>query len=58
MRAAVFHKIVDITVDNVPDPSIEQDDDIIVRVTSTAICRSDLPIYKGFVPHHFFCNKN
>jgi alcohol dehydrogenase len=50
MKAAVFHKIGDITVDNVPDPTIEQEDDIILRVTSTAICGSDLHIYNGFVP--------
>lgn len=50
MRAAVFHKIGDISVDNVPDPIIEQPDDIILKVTSTAICGSDLHIYNGFVP--------
>jgi S-(hydroxymethyl)glutathione dehydrogenase / alcohol dehydrogenase len=50
MKAAVFHKIGDISVDNVPDPKIEQQDDIILKVTSTAICGSDLHIYDGFVP--------
>lgn len=50
MKAAVFHKIGDISVDNVDDPKIEQPDDIIVRITSTAICGSDLHIYDGFVP--------
>lgn len=50
MRAAVFHKIGDISVDNVPDSVIEEPDDIILRVTSTAICGSDLHIYNGFVP--------
>ncbi len=50
MKAAVFHKIGDISVDNVPDPRIEQSDDIILQVTSTAICGSDLHIYDGFVP--------
>ena len=50
MRAAVFHKINDISVDNVADPGIEVADDIIVKVTSTAICGSDLHIYDGFVP--------
>ena len=38
MKAAVFHRINKISVDNVPDPGIEAADDIIVRVTSTAIC--------------------
>lgn len=50
MKAAVFHKIGDIRVDNVHDPVIEQPDDIILKVTSTAICGSDLHIYDGFVP--------
>jgi S-(hydroxymethyl)glutathione dehydrogenase/alcohol dehydrogenase len=50
MKAAVFHKIGDISVDNVPDPVIEDADDIILKVTSTAICGSDLHIYDGFVP--------
>jgi len=50
MRAAVFHKIGDISVDNVPDPAIQEQDDIILKVTSTAICGSDLHIYNGFVP--------
>ena len=50
MKAAVFHKVGDIRVDNVDDPSIEQDEDVVVRVTSTAICGSDLHIYDGFFP--------
>ncbi|MBS1665214.1 MAG: glutathione-dependent formaldehyde dehydrogenase [Bacteroidetes bacterium] len=50
MKAAVFHKVGDISVDNVADPVIEQPEDIIVRVTSTAICGSDLHIYDGFIP--------
>ena len=50
MKAAVFHKIGDISVDNVEDPKIEKADDIILKVTSTAICGSDLHIYDGFVP--------
>jgi S-(hydroxymethyl)glutathione dehydrogenase/alcohol dehydrogenase len=50
MKAAVFHKMGDISVDNVDDPVIEKADDIIVRITSTAICGSDLHIYDGYVP--------
>ena len=50
MKAAVFHKIGDISVDEVPDPKIEAPDDAIVKVTSTAICGSDLHIYGGFFP--------
>jgi S-(hydroxymethyl)glutathione dehydrogenase/alcohol dehydrogenase len=50
MKATVFHKPHDIRVDTVPDPIIEKPDDIIVQVTSTAICGSDLHIYSGAVP--------
>ncbi|HEV7347131.1 zinc-dependent alcohol dehydrogenase [Telluribacter sp.] len=50
MKAAVFHKIGDIRVDTVEDPRIEMKSDIILKVTSTAICGSDLHIYDGFFP--------
>ncbi|HYK57584.1 MAG TPA: alcohol dehydrogenase catalytic domain-containing protein, partial [Flavisolibacter sp.] len=50
MKAAVFHKIGDISVDNVADPKLEAPDDVILKVTSTAICGSDLHIYDGFFP--------
>lgn len=50
MKAAVFHKIGDIRVETIDDPKIEQPRDAIVRVTSTAICGSDLHIYDGFIP--------
>jgi S-(hydroxymethyl)glutathione dehydrogenase/alcohol dehydrogenase len=50
MKALVFHKPKDVRVDNVKDPSIEKADDVIIKVTSTAICGSDLHIYNGFFP--------
>lgn len=50
MKALVFHKINDVSVDNVEDPKIEESRDAIIRVTSTAICGSDLHILDGFVP--------
>lgn len=50
MKAAVFHKIGDIKVERVKDPIIEQNSDAIIKVTSTAICGSDLHIYNGFFP--------
>jgi len=50
MKALVFHKINDVSVDTVPDPVIEEPRDAIIRVTSTAICGSDLHILDGFVP--------
>ena len=50
MKAVVFHKPGNMQVDQVDDPKLEQADDIIVRVTATAICGSDLHIYNGFFP--------
>jgi threonine dehydrogenase-like Zn-dependent dehydrogenase len=40
----------DIQVRQVPDPKILNPDDAIVRITSTAICGSDLHLYNGFIP--------
>jgi threonine dehydrogenase-like Zn-dependent dehydrogenase len=39
-----------VRVDNVPDPTILNPRDAIVKITSTAICGSDLHLYNGFVP--------
>ena len=50
MKALVFHKPNDVRVETVEDPQIEDSHDAIVRVTSTAICGSDLHIYNGFFP--------
>ncbi|WP_245546848.1 alcohol dehydrogenase catalytic domain-containing protein [Pseudopedobacter saltans] len=50
MKAAVFHKPGDIRVDTVDDPRIEDSRDVILKVTSTAICGSDLHILRGSVP--------
>jgi alcohol dehydrogenase len=38
MKAAVFHKPGDIRYDTVEDPRLESDGDVILKVTSTAIC--------------------
>lgn len=50
MKAAVFHKPGNISYDTVEDPRIEAESDVILRVTSTAICGSDLHILSGAVP--------
>ncbi|HKU39487.1 MAG TPA: zinc-dependent alcohol dehydrogenase [Polyangiales bacterium] len=50
MKALVFHTPKHVTVDNVPDPKVEQPRDAILRVTATAICGSDLHIYNGAFP--------
>ena len=50
MKALVIHGMRDVRVDNVDDPQIEDQRDAIIRVTSTAICGSDLHIYNGSIP--------
>jgi len=50
MKATCWHGKHDIRVDKVPDPAIEDKRDIILRITSTAICGSDLHIYDGYIP--------
>ncbi|EPF0314906.1 zinc-dependent alcohol dehydrogenase [Enterobacter chuandaensis] len=50
MKALTYHGPHHVRVDNVPDPIIEQPDDIILRVTATAICGSDLHLYRGKIP--------
>jgi len=50
MRALTFHGSHDVRVEQVPDPIIEEPDDIILRVTATAICGSDLHLYRGKIP--------
>jgi threonine dehydrogenase-like Zn-dependent dehydrogenase len=50
MRALTFHARRDVRVDEVPDPTIQEPTDAIVRVTSTAICGSDLHLYELFGP--------
>ncbi len=50
MRALCWHGNNDVRVDTVPDPTILNPRDAIVKITSTAICGSDLHIYDGFIP--------
>ena len=50
MRALTWHGKRDVRVDEVPDPRIEQPTDAIVRITSTAICGSDLHLYEVLGP--------
>src|SRR5919197_4469993 len=47
MRAVVYLKPFEVAVEEVPDPRIEQPNDLIVRITSTCICGSDLHMYEG-----------
>jgi threonine dehydrogenase-like Zn-dependent dehydrogenase len=50
MKALTWHGKRDVRVDNVPDPAIEEPTDAIVRVTTTAICGSDLHLYEVMGP--------
>lgn len=50
MKALVFHSPKDVRVEQQPDPVIEDSRDVILKVTSTAICGSDLHIYNGMFP--------
>jgi threonine dehydrogenase-like Zn-dependent dehydrogenase len=50
MRALVWHGKEDIRYDRVSDPEIEHPRDAIVKITSCAICGSDLHLYHNFVP--------
>src|SRR3954467_4588802 len=49
MRAICWHGKKDLRVDNVPDPVIEEPRDAIIKVTSCAICGSDLHLFDGFM---------
>jgi len=50
MKALVWHGRYHMQCDNVPDPKILEADDMIVKVTSTAICGSDLHLYDSYAP--------
>ena len=50
MKALTWQGIEDVRVEDVPDPTLLQPTDAIVRVTSTAICGSDLHLYKVLAP--------
>ncbi|MCQ3003321.1 glutathione-dependent formaldehyde dehydrogenase [Pseudomonas syringae] len=50
MRALTYHGSNDVRVDTVPDPVIQEVDDILLKVTATAICGSDLHLYRGKIP--------
>jgi glutathione-independent formaldehyde dehydrogenase len=47
MRAVVYKGPFEIAVENVPDPTIQHPNDVIVKITSSCICGSDLHMYEG-----------
>ena len=49
MRALCWHGKSDVLIDTVPDPVIQEPTDAIIKITSTAICGSDLHLYDGYM---------
>jgi threonine dehydrogenase-like Zn-dependent dehydrogenase len=50
MKALTYHGSKDVRVETVADPELAEPDDVVLRVTATAICGSDLHIYRGKIP--------
>jgi len=61
MKAVVYHGPRQVSVDDVPDARIEKPTHVLVRITSTNICGSDLHMYEGrtdFEPGRIFGHEN
>jgi threonine dehydrogenase-like Zn-dependent dehydrogenase len=50
MKALCWHGKGDVRVDKVPDPTIQDPGDVIVKITASGICGSDLHLFDGFQP--------
>jgi threonine dehydrogenase-like Zn-dependent dehydrogenase len=50
MKAAVWHGKRDVRVEEVPDPVIQEPTDVVIRITSTGLCGSDLHLYEVLAP--------
>ena len=50
MKAVTWHGKGDVRVDEVPDPTIQDPTDVVVRITSTGLCGSDLHLYEVLGP--------
>jgi threonine dehydrogenase-like Zn-dependent dehydrogenase len=50
MKALCWYGKEDVRIETVPDPKIVDPTDAIVKITSTAICGSDLHLYDGLMP--------
>ena len=50
MKALTYQGAKDVRVEDVPDPVLLAQDDVLLRVTAMAICGSDLHIYRGKIP--------
>ena len=53
MKAVTYQGIKDVAVKEVQDPKIEKADDIVIKVTSSAICGSDLHLIHGMIPNTY-----
>jgi threonine dehydrogenase-like Zn-dependent dehydrogenase len=51
VRALTWHGKRDVRVENVPDPGIREPEDVIVRITSSGVCGSDLHLYEVMTPY-------
>ncbi|WP_116231716.1 MULTISPECIES: zinc-dependent alcohol dehydrogenase [Paenibacillus] len=51
MKAVTYQGVKNVVVKDVPDPKIQKPDDMIVKLTSTAICGSDLHLIHGMIPN-------
>jgi threonine dehydrogenase-like Zn-dependent dehydrogenase len=50
MKALRWHGTGDVRLDTVPDPKIEDPRNIVIKITSTAICGSELHLFDGYQP--------
>jgi len=50
VKSLVYHGTRDVRIDDKPKPTIQDKEDVILKVTSTALCGSDLHLYHGLVP--------
>jgi threonine dehydrogenase-like Zn-dependent dehydrogenase len=50
MHALTYHGSYDVRVETVPDPILQEPDDVILKISATAICGSDLHLYRGKMP--------
>ncbi|MDQ3655382.1 MAG: alcohol dehydrogenase catalytic domain-containing protein, partial [Chloroflexota bacterium] len=50
MKALAWHGKRDVRVDTVPDPTIQEPTDAIIRVTTSGLCGSDLHLYELLAP--------
>ena len=61
MKAVVYKGPFNVAVENVPDPELQHPNDVIVKITSSCICGSDLHMYEGRTaaePGIIFCHEN